>query len=347
MTESEFRQELKNLSGGYLFFGNEDYLKYSYSKEVKKLILDGSFDEFNHIIIYEEDYSPATLLDAMATMPMMADKKLVELRGLDFKSLKKDELTELCDVLSHINEYDHTVLIIRADVSGFDSGRLPSRPSEMYKSLTKYLKPVELNFPSASRLRTWIQRHFTQGKIVIEPELCDYLVEICGHNMWSLSNEIAKLCAYASRNGLAAVNRESIDAVCCKTVEYDDFQLTNMLLEGSKTAVFETLKRQRLNHEPPNLILYSVIRMYTEMYAVMRQSKMGMSKERIATSLKIHEFKVGKYLNRISKMSPQRIERSLELCREADVSSKSASNVTGYIAVERLISMLIALRGNL
>ena len=347
MTESEFRQELKRLKGGYLFFGNEDYLKYSYSKEVKKLTLDGSFDEFNHIIIYGEDYSPSALLDAMATMPMMADKKLVEVRGVDFKAFKKDDWNELDDVLSHIEEYDHTILIIRADVSCFDSGRLPSRPSEMYKILTKHLKPVELNFPSASRLRTWIQRHFTQGKIEIDPELCDYLVEICGHNMWSLSNEIGKLCAYAPRNSLGSVSRESIDAVCCKTVEYDDFQLTNMLLDGPKSAVFETLKRQRLNHEPPNLILYSVIRMYTEMYAVMRQSKMGMSKDRIAASLKIHEFKVGKYLNRISKMSPQRIERSLELCREADISSKSASNVTGYIAVERLIAMLIALRGNL
>ena len=111
--------------------------------------------------------------------------------------------------------------------------------------------------------------------------------------------------------------------------------------------VFETLKRQKSNKEPPNLILFSVIRMYTEMYAVMRQHKSGMSKERIAASLKIHEFKVGKYISRISKMSPQRIERSLELCMEADVSSKTYGNLTGYIAVERLVSMLILLRGNL
>ena len=164
--------------------------------------------------------------------------------------------------------------------------------------------------------------------------------------MWALSNEIKKLCAYALQNQIKINDKKIIDDVCCKTVEYDDFQLTNTLLEGSKTSVFETLKRQRLNREPPNLILYSIVRMYTEMYAVMRQHKAGMSKERIASSLKIHEFKVGKYLNRIAKMSPQRIERSLELCREADVSSKSYANLTGYIPVERLISTLLILRGN-
>ncbi len=347
MTENEFRQELKKLNGGYLFYGNEDYLKYSYSKEVKRLILDGAFDEFNHIVLYGEDFSPSALIDAMATMPMMADKKLVEVRGVDFKALKKDEWDELADALSHLAEYDHTVLIIRADSSCFDEGRLPKKPSEMYKLLSSYLKPVELNFPGSARLKSWISKHFSHERVEFDTELCDYLVEICGHDMWALSNEISKLCAYALRNGISVSNKEIIDTVCCKTVEYEDFQLTNALLEGSRSLIFETLKRQKSSKEPPNLILYSIIRMYTEMYAVMRQYKSGMSKERIATSLKIHEFKVGKYISRIAKMSPQRIERSLELCMEADVSSKTYGNLTGYIAVERLISMLVILRGNL
>ncbi|MBQ8393404.1 MAG: DNA polymerase III subunit delta [Clostridia bacterium] len=346
MTENEFKQELKSLSGGYLFHGEEDYLKYSYSKEVRNLILDGSFDEFNHIVLYGEDFSASALINALATLPMMAEKKLVEVRGVDFKSFKKDEWTELTDALSHINEYDHTILIIRADTWGFDEGNLPKRPSEMYKTLTKHLKAVEFKFPQSARLRAWIMRHFTHGKVEFNQELCDYLVQICGHDMWALSNEIAKLCSYALQKGISIKDKSIIDDVCCKTVEYDDFQLTNSLLEGSKALVFETLKRQKLNKEPPNLILYTVIRMYTEMYAVMRQYKSGMSKERIASSLKIHEFKVGKYINRIAKMSPQRIERSLELCREADVSSKSFGNLTGYIPVERLISMLLILRGN-
>ena len=346
MTENEFKHELKSLSGGYLFHGDEDYLKYSYSKEVRRLLLDGSFDEFNHIVLYGEDFSVSALINALATLPMMAEKKLVEVRGVDFKSLKKDDWTELTDALSHLAEYDHTVLIVRTDASGFEEGNLPKRPSEMYKLLTKHLKPVEFSFPQSSRLRTWILRHFTHGKVEFDPELCDYLVQICGHDMWALSNEIAKLCAYALQNEIAIKDKSVIDSVCCKTVEYDDFQLTNSLLEGPRSLVLETLKRQKMNKEPPNLILYTVIRMYTEMYAVMRQHKAGMSKERIAASLKIHEFKVGKYLNRIAKMSPQRIERSLELCREADVSSKSFGNLTGYIPVERLISMLLILRGN-
>lgn len=342
MTEAEFRQELKNLSGGYLFYGEEDYLKFSYSKEVKKRVLDGSFDEFNHIIIYGEDYTPASLCNAIASFPMMAERKLIEVRSLDIKAFKKDGLSELCEALSTLDGCDHAILILRADSHLFDAGSA-KRPSEALKQLSSVLKPVEFTFPLGTRLTSWILRHFTEGNIEFDANLSNYLVEICGHNMWALSNEIDKLCAYAKYNSLSSIEKKDIDLVCSKSIEYDDFQLTNVLLEGQTKLVFETLRRQKLNHEPANMILFSIVKMYTELYAVCRLQGMGLSKSQIASSLKIHEFKVGKYLSRIARTSPARIERALELCREADLQSKSAMNLDTYGAVERLISMLCAL----
>ena len=342
MTEADFRQELKSLHGGYLFYGDEDYLKYSYSKEVKKRVLDGAFDDFNHIIIYGEDYSASELFNAISSLPMMSERKLVEVRGLDFNALKKDELAELCEALSALEESDHTILILRADKNMLDVGR-PKYPSELFKALSKYVTPVELSFPQGNRLYSWICRHFSEGEISFDATLCPYLVEICGHDMWTLSNEIEKLCAYAKSTSLGTITKETIDHVCCKTIEYEDFQLTNALLEGSRAFIFETLRRQKLNHEPPNIILFSIVKMYSELYAVSRQSAMGIPKAQIASNLRIHEFKVGKYLSKIARSSPARIERALELCREADIQSKSAMNVTSYTAVERLVSMLCAL----
>lgn len=342
MTEAEFRQELKDLKGGYLFYGDEDYLKLSYAKEVQKRVLDGAFDDFNHIVIYGEDYSAPELSGAIASLPMMAEKKLVEVRSLDFKSLKKDEILALGEALEALEDCDHTILIMRADSHLFDAGR-PKAPSELFKLLTKHLTPVEFSFPVPARLSSWILRHFSEGNISFSPELCDYLVDICGHSMWTLANEIDKLCAYAGANSINTIDKKIIDLVCCKSIEYDDFQLTNMLLDGNNALVFETLRRQKLNHEPANVILFSVVKMYTELYAVSRLYQAGMNKAQIASTLKIHEFKVGKYLTRISRSSPARIERMLELCRDADLQSKSLQNLDTYGALERLISTLCAL----
>jgi DNA polymerase III delta subunit len=51
MTEAEFGKELKSLHGGYVLYGEEDYLKYSYSKEARKHILDDTFAEWKKMMI--------------------------------------------------------------------------------------------------------------------------------------------------------------------------------------------------------------------------------------------------------------------------------------------------------
>ena len=342
MTEAEFRGELKCLHGGYLFYGGEDYLKYTYSGEVKKNVLDGTFDDFNHIVIYAEEYSPEALSNAIFTLPMMAERKLVELRSVDFNAMKKDDISALEDVLSTLKENSHTVLLIRADNEYFNSGS-PKRPSEILKTLSKYLTPVSFDFPSTAKLNNWILRHFTKGKIEFDPSLCDFLVTMCGHDMWTLSKEIDKLCAYAQQNGIKKIESGHIDAVCCKTIEFDDFQLTNALLERNKDLIFETLRRQRAAHEPAQTVLASIVRLYTDMLIIQRLHASGMGKSQIASAINMHEFRVGKYLSSISGVSEKKLMRAVELCAEADVKSKSSSNVTAYIAVERLVSALCAL----
>ena len=343
MTEAEFKAELKELRGGYLFFGGEDYLKYVYSKEVAKKILDGTFDEFNHIILYAEDFSAVSLSQAISLFPMMAEKKLVEVRGVDFTSLKKDVWEALDEVLSTLSENDHTVLIVRADNDCFNAGRLPDHPSEQYKLLSKYLTPVEFEFPSPARLKSWVLRHFSDNGVSCDPSISDKLVTVAGHDMWVLSTEIDKLSNYVKMNGRQEVTEKDVEDVSARTIEYEDFQLTNALLEKNKSLVFETLYRQKSSHEPPMAILSSIIRMFSEIVLIESLYSAGNNKKQISLSLKIHEFKVGKYLRFISSEKPKKLIRAFELCNEADIKSKSQSNLTSYIAVERLVSALCAL----
>ena len=342
MTEAEFKAELKSLSGGYLFFGGEDYLKFMYSKMVQNQILDGTFDEFNHIILYGEEFTPSSLSQAIGAYPMMAEKKLVEVRCVDLNSLKKDVLDATLDVLSTLNENEHTVLIVRAE-DDFNPGRLPDRPNELYKALTTYLKPVGFEFPTPARLKSWVVRHFAESGVKLDTDLCDKLVEICGHDMWTLSNEIDKISAYVKSNGRETVTRDDIENIACKTVEYDDFQLTNALLDKNKKLVFETLRRQKSSHEPPYSILASIVRLYSELIIVLKLSEKGLTKGQIASQVGIHEFKVGKYLRCVSGENPKKFIRALELCNEADVKSKSQSNMASYTALERLVSALSVL----
>ena len=112
--EEAFRKQLKKgLSGAYLFFGDEDYLKSFSLKSARSLICDDpSFAIFNDIQIDPLDYSANTLVNALMPLPMMVEKKIVTINGLSISSLKGSEVDELIDAISAINEYDYNVLII-------------------------------------------------------------------------------------------------------------------------------------------------------------------------------------------------------------------------------------------
>lgn len=343
MTEAEFKTELKCPTGGYLLFGGEDYLKYNYSREIAKRVLDGTFDEFNHIILYGEEFTPAALSQAIFALPMMAEKKLVEVRALDFNAMKKETLLALSDVLSTLSENEHTVLIIRADNDLFNAGKLPKSPSEVYRELTKFVKPVMLEFPTPVRLKAWILRHFSENGIDFPQDLTDKLTAVAGHDMWTLSNEIDKLSAYIKETGKTKIDASDIENVVCKTVEYDDFQLTNSLLEKNKRLVFETLHRQKASFEAPSAMLSSIVRLFSDLTFVELLSRQGKTKMQIAEASGIHEYKVGKYLKFIYGENPKKLKRALDLCYEADVKSKSQYMPSSYVTVERLISAICAL----
>ena len=102
-TSDDFKRELKKgLHGGYLFFGDEDYLKLNALKNARRAICsDEAFSFFNDLTIEPLKLTADTLLDALTPLPMMSDAKIVSVSGLDFSTFKKPtELEELIEVFA-------------------------------------------------------------------------------------------------------------------------------------------------------------------------------------------------------------------------------------------------------
>ena len=99
MTEADFRKQMKSgLSGGYLFFGDEDYLKQLDLDGARKAVApDEVFAFFNDLRIDALDFTPSKLLDALMPMPMGADMKIVTVTGLSLDGMKPSEVEALCD----------------------------------------------------------------------------------------------------------------------------------------------------------------------------------------------------------------------------------------------------------
>ncbi len=341
LKESDFRKELKaKPRTGYLFFGDEDYLKAFAVKQAREILCpDPTFSFFNEMKLDAVGFEPNKLIDALMPIPMMADRKMVTLSGLNFNTMRQSELDAFCDALSVLNEYDYNVLIVTVAADCLTPGYLPKKPSGTLAKLAEHLTPVHFERCTTAKLAAWIQKHFAHNGVSAEPAFCTGFAEYCGHSMFILANEIDKLCYYLLSHGKSAADEASMRLVCTPANEYDAFAFTNAIMEGRSDAALGILADYRFRRIDPLIIFGDVTRVICDMIAVRSMTSDGVPTAEISAVLKLHEFKVGLYQKSLRRIGEKRLRRALAACTAADQTLK-LSPTSGYSALEQLICNL-------
>ena len=339
--EDEFRKQLKKgLSGGYLFFGEEDYLKsFAMTAAREAICPDPTFALFNDVRIDAMDYSAAALLDALTPPPMMAEQKIVTVSGVNLGGLRASEIEALCEALETLREYDYNVLILSVPAGQLEEGNLPKSPSPLFKRLSEYLTPVRFDPITGARLAAWVGKHFQHHGVSADPAVCTYLIDFCGKSMYTLSSESEKLAYYVLRNGRQTVTREDVETVCISELSADTYALANAITDGKYEEAIRALEVMRYRRVDPVSVLAEVSRVICDLVTVKALAEEGLQAGEIATILKKKDFWARKYYGAASGKSMKRLKRALQLCSEADLSLKS-QGFSGYLAIERLIGML-------
>ena len=345
--DDEFRKLLKKgVSGGFLFYGDEDYMKSFTVKSARSAVCpDETFAIFNDVRIDALDYSPAALLDALIPPPMMTEQKIVTVSGLNVAGMRQNEIDELCEVLRELKQYDYNLLIISAPAGQFDEGYLPKKPSAAYTKLTEYLTPVKFDPVSEAKLISWVGKHFEHNGAHATPEVCAKLIKYCGRSMFILSEETEKLSFYVLWNGRNEVTSEDIKNVAVAEMTTGTFALANAICDGRNEDAMKALEVLRFRRADPINILFEVSKTACEMLYVKDMQTEGASVGEMVAAInainkpsKISEYKVRTYVASVSGKPVRKLRRAVELCAEADALLKSTP--LGYVAIERLICSL-------
>ena len=338
--EEMFRKQLKKgLCGGYLFFGDEDYLKsFALSSARQSICPEETFAVFNDIRLDALDYSASALLNALMPPPMMCEQKIVTVSGLNLNSMRSGEIDDLCETLGELTRYDYNVLIISVPAGQMDEGILPKKPSAILGRLSEYLTPVYFEPISGARLCAWVGKHFQHHGVVAEPEVCAHLIEYSGKSMFILSKETEKLAYYVLQQGRSVVTKEDVESVSVAELSADSFAMTNAILEGRYEDAMNTLSVMKFRRVEPVILLSEVSRTVCDMIAIKALQEEGFPAGEISSILKMNEYKAKRYLGGVSKKSMKRLRRAVELCAEADLALKQSPQ--GYIAIEKLIGSL-------
>ncbi len=341
MKEADFRRQLKaDPEIGYLFFGDEDYMKATAIRMAREALCgDPAMACFNDVRLGGADFTPDQLRDAMESPPMGSDRKLITVTGVNLNAMRAGELEKLLNVLAQMEEYPYNVVILSADSDALDAGTLPKRPSRLLSDLGDYLIPVCFEKNTPAKLAGWVQKHYTHHGVQAPPDVCQYTVSYCGRDMYVLSGEIDKVACYVLAHGRDTVTNDDVKTAAIPAMEYDAFAFTNAIMERRRADALDILLDLKFRRVEPLYILSEVSRVVCDLVTVRTLGDGGLTTAEISTATKIHEYRVGLYLRSSSGMDSARLKAAVEACREAD-SALKLSSADGYGVIERLICAL-------
>lgn len=341
ITGTEFSARIaKEPSGAYLFYGDEDYLK---NRAVESLAaamqLDESLAVFNFIKLDVLDYTPERLIDTLSMPPMMAERKLVVLTGLNIKKMSgrsSSELSGLLDAIRHLDEFDYNVFVLLVS-AGAITEELPKKPpTGALKQLSELLVLVKFDSPTPQKLSLWASRHFEHHGVHATQGDCAHLVDYCGRDMFVLAGEIEKLCFYVRSQSRDTLLADDIPLVCTEEMEYGAFEFSNAILDGRRADALSILSVMKFRQVEPLIIMGELSGIFSDLLQIKLLMLAGNTSAQIAAATGMNIHKVNIYATSARKQELSRLTRISELAAQADLAMKTRFD-SGYLQLEKLI----------
>jgi len=255
----------------YIFHGEERYLLEHSLGDLRRRLCPGGLDGFNYRRMEGKDVRISDLDDAINTMPVYAERTLVEIHDLDiFKGRKKAEpeadseaivaekksvrdddtkKQQYAALFADIPEYACVVIIFNT------LPYMPNSKQKPDKDILNCAQVVEFAAQDQAKLTNWINRRFMAlGKRISKQDI-EYLALITDGHMASLVGEIDKVAAYSDSE---IITRADIDAVVTPVLNAFVYKLTDAILARRHPEAMRILDELFLMREPAQKILFSI-----------------------------------------------------------------------------------------
>lgn len=320
MTPAELEREIESgrLRPAYLLAGSEALLRDDASRAISEAVLAGGPRDFNFDRLDGVRCTGAELLDAVRSLPVLAERRLVVLREPELKSRGPKELAEgIAAAVEEILEASSTVLVVTASTI--------DRRSKWVRAFREPAAVVACDPPRGDRATlAFLRQEAKRRRITLRPGAAEALAEAVGPQLLMLRQELEKAALHAGP-GLP-VGRHDVEAVVSQMAEEPIWDLTDAIGEGRTSEALAILDRLLGSGSPPPLLLGSLASHFRKL----ARSRCGASPGGYRGMVERLEFQAQRYTR-------ARLLACLQAIHETDEVLKGQGSVPADLALERLV----------
>ncbi|WP_064092420.1 DNA polymerase III subunit delta [Rossellomorea aquimaris] len=316
----------------YLVYGNESFL----INETKQRIVSAAISEeemdFNFSSYDLEETPIEVAIEDAETFPFMGERRVVVLQNPVFLTAEKTK-EKVEHNVKRFEQYiqspaPYTILIITAHYEKLDERK------KMTKALKKQSEVVEAKKLNEYELKSWVRERAASHAVQIDEDAVDLLLTLAGTNLMMLTQELDKLSLYASDTN--RIDVDVVEKLTARSLEQNIFSLVDKVvhrrIDEALRIYYDLLKQ----NEEPLKILSILAGQFRLIYGVKELSRRGYGQQKIATSLKVHPFRVKLAAGQAKHFNDSQLADIMEMLSQGDYEIK-----TGKLKKELMIEMFL------
>ena len=184
------------------------------------------------------------------------------------------------------------------------------------------------------QLRTWAAERIRGLGASFGPGALDRLVSLIdGNHLGELAGEIDKLVTYATGRTVTVAD---VDEMVSGAVQYQTWDLTDAVIEGSTNRALSVLRRMNAKDQPPQLLSFMLVRQFRQLMLAQALLREGMSAPQIGSQMGLSNFPLRKVIDQATRYPADRLEAAYRRLLESDVAVK-----TGVLDADTALELLI------
>jgi len=307
-------QPLQQPSTLYWLNGSEDYLREQVQRKLRKEILDEGFADFNHQVLrLAASTRPSTLLDALSELPMMTERRLLELQNVHELSAKVAD--DLCKMLQ--NEALHPGLVVAL------SGENPKTKSGLWEHLRQKASLLACDL-EARQKSDFVDYCCRQHQLDLSREQQQAISERTAGSLRLITSAVERLATFAGDSH--QVSNADLDQLVHDSAEVQTWKLTAAIGEANTRKAYALLERLLKQEAAQSLLSYlnSYLLGLVQVYQLRPRLKTAAA---IAKELpRRSEFQIKKSLEELGSWNESDLGNAFERLARADYRIKTGSD---------------------